>query len=163
MPGLLTSRCSVRGEEALSLETAAVKFETLYSQWYGRRFFWVPGILLFVVTSIEVTFVVLTVLHILAYSPNTFFDIPPIAIAAIAGAYMWVVNDLISRARRLDFSPSDVQWGVLRLVIAVPMGYAFAAIAAPIGGPIYCLRAGGLSPHDRYFDVRKAGQQKSRS
>ena len=131
-------------EEDLTLETAAVRFETLYSQWYGRRFFWIPGILLFVVTSIEVTFVVLTVLHILAYSPNTFFDIPPIAIAAIAGAYMWVVNDLISRARRLDFSPSDVQWGVLRLVIAVPMGYAFAAIAAPTAGPFIAFALGAF-------------------
>ena len=39
-----------RSEEAPSLDTAVVNFETLYSQWYGRRFFWVPGILLFVVT-----------------------------------------------------------------------------------------------------------------
>src|SRR5262249_36776758 len=61
------------------------------------------------------------------------FDMEKTAIAAIAGAYMWTVNDFISRARRLDFAPADVFWGVLRLVIAVPMGYAFAVIAPPVG------------------------------
>ena len=46
---------------------------------------------------------------------------------------MWIVNDLISRARRLDFTPSDVLWALLRLVIAVPMGYAFAVLAKSQG------------------------------
>ncbi len=133
-----------RSEEAPSLDTVVVNFETLYSQWYGRRFFWVPGILLFVVILIEITFIVLTVLHTLAYLKNPLFDIPPVAIAAIAGAYMWVVNDLTSRARRLDFSPSDVQWGILRLVIAVPMGYAFAAVAAPSAGPFIAFALGAF-------------------
>jgi hypothetical protein len=97
-----------------------------------------------VVTSVEVTFVVLTVLHTVGYSANPLFDIPPIAIAAIAGAYMWVVNDLTYRARRLDFSPSDVQWGILRLAIAVPIGYAFAAVAAPSAGPLVAFALGAF-------------------
>lgn len=41
---------------------------------------------------------------------------------------MWVANDLISRCRSLDFTPSDVNWGVLRLIIAIPMGYAFTSV-----------------------------------
>jgi hypothetical protein len=116
-------------------DTAADKFEQLYSQWYGRRFFIAPGILLFVVSLIEITFIVLTVMNTIVFTKNPttnpIVNLPPIAIAAIAGAYMWVVNDLISRARRLDFSPADVRWGILRLVIAVPMGYAFTAVANP--------------------------------
>jgi hypothetical protein len=35
-------------------------------------------------------------------------DFPTTGMAAIAGAYLWVVDDFISRARRLDFAPSDV-------------------------------------------------------
>jgi hypothetical protein len=51
---------------------------------------------------------------------------------AIAGAYLWVTSDFISRARRLDFAPSDINWGTLRLVIAVPMGYAFAGLVVDV-------------------------------
>lgn len=131
-------------EKTPSRDTAAVEFERLYSQWYGRRFFWFPGILLFAVGVTEVTFVVLTVLHTAGYTTNPLFDIPSIAIAAIAGAYMWVVNDFTSRTRRLDFSPSDVHWGILRLVIAVPMGYAFAAVAAPSLGPFVAFALGAF-------------------
>ena len=131
-------------EDTPSSDTAMAKFEELYSLWYGRRFFWIPGILLFLVSLIEITFVVLTVMHITGYTANPLFDLPLIAIGAIAGAYMWVTNDLISRARRLDFSPSDVQWGILRLVVAIPMGYAFAAVAAPAVGPFIAFALGAF-------------------
>jgi hypothetical protein len=114
--------------------TASLEFERLYSKWYGRQFFLVPTLLLFLVTLIAVSFVVLTVLDDRGYLANPLFDMPGIGIAAMAGAYMWVVNDFISRARRLDFAPSDILWGVLRLIIAIPMGYAFASIAKePVG------------------------------
>lgn len=124
--------------------SASTEFERLYFKWYGRRFFLVPGLLLFLVGFIAVTFVVLTVLHRLSYMANPLFDLPDIAMAAIAGAYLWVVNDHISRARRLDFSPSDVQWGVLRLIIAVPMGYCFAAVAAKSVGPFVAFALGAF-------------------
>jgi hypothetical protein len=83
-------------------------------------------------------------MHTLGYTANPFFDVPTIGIAAIAGAYMWIVNDLTSRAHRLDFAPSDVQWGVLRLIISVPMGYAFAAVAAPSVGPFVAFAVGAF-------------------
>jgi hypothetical protein len=52
------------------------------------------------------------------------------AVAALAGAYMWVVSNFIYRARRLDFSPSDIMWGALRLVIAAPLGLSMGSIVA---------------------------------
>lgn len=122
-----------RSESTPSAADASAQFERLYARWYGRRFFVGPLMLLLLVGVIAITLVVLTVLHVNHYVSNPFFDIPNTAIAAIAGAYMWTVNDFISRARRLDFAPSDVFWGALRLVIAVPMGYAFAVIAPPVG------------------------------
>ena len=42
---------------------------------------------------------------------------------------MWVVGDFISRSRRFDFSPADVMWGALRLVISVPLGLFLGSIA----------------------------------
>ena len=122
-----------RSESTPSAADASAQFERLYARWYGRRFFVGPLLLLLLVGVIAITLVVLTVLHVNHYVSNPFFDIPNTAIAAIAGAYLWTVNDFISRARRLDFAPSDVFWGALRLIIAVPMGYAFAVIAPPVG------------------------------
>jgi len=130
-----------------SLNDAQVldKFERLHSEWYGRRLFWWPGLLLFLVSLIAITLVVFTVLHTQGYvKENPFFDVPDIGIAAIAGAYSWVVNDFISRSRRLDFSPADVLWGVLRLIIAVPMGYSLATIAAQSVGPFVAFALGAF-------------------
>jgi hypothetical protein len=106
-------------------------FSALYTHWYGRRFFILPGLLLLLLGSIASTGCVLTALHWIKCIADPFCEFPGPAVAALAGAYLWVVNDHISRARRLDFSPSDVLWGVLRLVIAIPMGYAFGAVAEP--------------------------------
>jgi hypothetical protein len=128
-----------------SATEASTRFENMYSKWYGRRFFVVPGLLLLLVGVMSVTTVALTGLHKLNYFADPFlFDLPNTAMAAIAGAYLWVVDDFISRARRLDFAPSDVLWGVLRLTIAVPMGYAFGAVAAPSVGPFVAFGLGAF-------------------
>jgi hypothetical protein len=128
-----------------SASIASTQFETLYSKWYGRRFFIVPGVLLFVVGAIAITMVALTGLYRLHYFVTPpLIDLPDIAMAAIAGAYLWVVDDFISRARRLDFAPSDVMWGVLRLTIAIPMGYAFARVASSSAGPFVAFALGAF-------------------
>jgi hypothetical protein len=75
---------------------------------------------------------------------NPLFDLPDTAMAALAGAYLWVVHDHTWRTRRLDFAPSDVHWGTLRLVIAIPMGYAFAAVAAKSVGPTVAFALGAF-------------------
>jgi hypothetical protein len=49
----------------------------------------------------------------------------------MAGAYMFVVSDFISRSRRMDFSPADVMWGSLRLFISVPLGLSLGSILDP--------------------------------
>jgi hypothetical protein len=103
-------------------------FENFYENWYGRRFFVVPLVIHLVATFVFVFLVMLSVLDQHGGLHNPFFQLGFPAITAAAGAYMWVTNDFISRARRLDFSPADVAWGTLRLVVAIPMGYAFASL-----------------------------------
>lgn len=128
-----------------SEDDAAKQFEKLYTRWYGRRFFALPGVLLLLVALAAVTLVTLTGLHRLHYLRlNPLADLPDMAMAALAGAYLWVVNDLVSRARRLDFAPANVMWGVLRLVTAIPMGYAFAAIASKSLGPFVAFALGAF-------------------
>jgi hypothetical protein len=56
---------------------------------------------------------------------------PWVAILAGAGAYTWVLNDLISRVRQNDLVTSDVNRATLRLLIAVPLAYALASNLQP--------------------------------
>jgi hypothetical protein len=98
-----------------------------------------------VVGLIAASLVIFTVVTERGYlAKNPLFSLPTTAIAAVAGAYLWVLNDHISRARRRDFSPSDVAWGSLRLIIAIPMGYAFASIASDSAGPFVAFALGAF-------------------
>lgn len=120
-------------------------FEQMYSRWYGRRMFIAPGVLLLLVSSFAVFAVVFSVMATLGYyDANPFFPLEPAAVAALSGAYMWVVDDQISRCRRLDLTPSDLHWATLRLLIAVPMGYAFGTVAAPAVAPFIAFALGAF-------------------
>jgi hypothetical protein len=134
----------IRSGERPANDDPSKAFERLYETWYGRRFFLVPGVLLFAVGLIIVWTVTVTCLHRLGYITDPVFTLPDIAMAAFAGAYLWVLNDHIGRARSLDFSPADVQWGVLRLIIAAPMGYAFAAVVPKVMGPFVAFAVGAF-------------------
>jgi hypothetical protein len=133
-----------RSSPTPALEEASAEFTKLHARWYGRRYFIMPGLLLFLLTFTGVSIVILTNLDRLHFLTNPLIAMPDTAMAAMAGAYLWVANDLISRARRLDFSPADVMWAVLRFSIAVPMGYAFASIAARSVGPFVAFALGSF-------------------
>jgi hypothetical protein len=103
-------------------------FDKFYTKKFGRRRFVVPTVIMFVVivilSSIEVEFFIKG--ENFVWKPT--LSINGVAAAALAGAYMWVIGDFISRARRLDFSPADVSSGSLRLVIAAAVGLSFGSI-----------------------------------
>lgn len=124
---------------------ASLQFEKLYEEWYGRRYFIVPASLLLITGLCAASLVVFSALQALKYGGNPLFEIPAPAVAALCGAFLWVVNDHISRARRLDFSPADVLWGVLRLVIAVPDGLCVCRCGCQRRGSICRFRVGCLS------------------
>lgn len=137
-------RMFVQNEARATRQEASRMFEHMYTHWYGRRYFIVPGVLLVVIGGAAVAAVVLTALDLLKFSASPLFVLPAPAIAAVSGAYLWVANDHISRARRLDFAPSDVLWGVLRLVISIPMGYAFASVVNPHVGAFVAFGLGAF-------------------
>ena len=86
------------GAQPTQAADASTKFELLYTEWYGRKFFCFPTILFCCSSVISVALVIFTVLHGRGFMDNPLFNIPEPAIAALAGAYMWVVN-WISRHR----------------------------------------------------------------
>ena len=120
-----------RAESTPSAADASAEFERLYARWYGRRFFVGPLLLLLLVSVIAITMVVLTVLHVNGYIWNPFSihltqpSLP--SLACTCGPSMILF-------------PPRVYWILLRpmffgvpRIIAVPMGYAFAVIAPPVG------------------------------
>lgn len=133
-----------RDGKPITAEEAPKRFEDLYHEWYGRQFFVFPTIIFAAIGAMVVTTITLTGLHRLHYATNPLFDLPDTALAALAGAYLWVVNDHIARVRRLDFTAAEVHWASLRLVIAIPMGYAFAKIAAPGIAPFIAFALGAF-------------------
>jgi hypothetical protein len=59
-----------------------------------------------------------------------------VSVAAIFGAFTWIVSDSITRNHQWTFHPSDLSWYALRLIIAVPLGQAISVIwrVAPVSG-----------------------------
>jgi len=139
---------------------AANAFEAMYTKWYGRRLYLVPACILTAVAIISVALVILTSLDERVYLTNPFFNLEQSAVAAIAGAYLWVLNDHISRARRLDFSPSDLAWASLRFIVAIPMGYAFAAVASESSGPFIAFALGAFPLTGVLSILRRLGSKR---
>jgi hypothetical protein len=117
----------------VNITSVSAEFDKMYDRWYGRHRFLLPSVLLGLVAIIDISIIILSILDSVGFQKTPIFIIDNTAISAVSGAYMWVFNDFIGRSRRLDFSPSDVMWGTLRLVISVPMGYSFAVLAPPVG------------------------------
>lgn len=119
-------------------------FDTIYVEHYGRRAFAVPVILLLATTFISAVLVVQTgidtcVAHACVsksqpagrFAPLGDITLPGGSVAAIGGAYLFVVGDLVRRARWRTLTASDVSWYVLRQILAIPIGLAFIKVAAP--------------------------------
>jgi hypothetical protein len=101
-----------------------------YNGQFGKRGFMIPLALLFAIAAFFISFCVLTALRLkekLAADDAETIAVLTVVLA-ILGGYTWVVSDLIDRARRDDLTASDLLWSSFRLVIAVPVGYAFGKV-----------------------------------
>jgi len=102
------------------------KFKHQYGVSYGRRHYVIPLILLTLIGSFLLWLVI-------RFGVNSIIDktakddLPVLAVAAVAGAYLWVVMDLVRRCHSRELSPFDINRASLRLIVAIPLGYAFAA------------------------------------
>jgi hypothetical protein len=102
-------------------------FRRHYHRRYGRQHFIVPILLMVAVAAVSLGLAVRTAVGWLAGGAHP-TGLPPIAVAAVAGAYMWVATDVISRCRGRALAPVDLYWSALRFIIAIPVGFAFAGI-----------------------------------
>lgn len=126
-------------------QAAEALFAELYVSYNGRRAFAAPVLLLLAITFILGALVTQTgidtcIAHSCVgstatsagrFAPLGDITLPLGSAAALAGAYLFVVGDAILRARLCTMNVSDLYWYALRLLLAVPMGLAFAEAANP--------------------------------
>lgn len=120
------------------------EFARDYDLRYGRHLFLFP-VMLFIAAVIFLSHVGVS-LGIEKGVDVKSTDKLQILIFSLAGGYLWIVNDLIIRARQTDMVTSDINRAVLRLFIAVPLGYAISApIAAATEGTVTQTTAAALA------------------
>lgn len=100
------------------------EFDELYERWYGQKRFIGPTLLVLIAGALE-NF----------YLANGLVDLTVRgeelggATAAIAGAYTFVAWDFFGRVQQRNLATADILRNALRMVVAVPLGYAFASLA----------------------------------
>ncbi len=108
------------------VEAAAEQlFEQIYREHYGRAAFLTPMLLMLIAT------LCMSVLYLLAVNDQLTlpFD-AQIVCAAIAGAYLFVVSDMVLSVRKRSLNVADVYWYALRMMLAIPIGAAVSAAGA---------------------------------
>jgi hypothetical protein len=131
-------------------------FDIYYLRRFGRRQFALPLISLLLVAGFAIcitTGKVFAHTNVLSlYGTEGSSKEAWVAVSAIAGAYMWVFSDFISRGRRSHFVIADVNRGTLRFIVAVPLAYALGAALQPeVGVPIGLFL--GAFPTDTVFKL----------
>jgi hypothetical protein len=111
----------------IGAEQRRSEFESSYDQRYGFRRYLFPILALALVAWVATRWGSQSVV---AWIDQAEAPLPALAVGALAGAYVWVLADLLDRWRHRDLSPVDLWWGALRFVLAVPLGYALAPLAS---------------------------------
>ena len=103
-------------------------FDAIYSEQYGRSAFIVPIVLLIAIIFISTVLSVLFYLDLKQIIHIRTLDISAkIAIASMAGAYMYVVSNIIQSVRQRSLNTSDIYWHILRMLLAIPIGFALTS------------------------------------
>lgn len=128
-------------------------FTKYFNKRYGRRYYVFPIILLALLTFAS-AFAISRTLQVWQKAVSDPYSLPWIVVSALAGGFTWVINDLINRLRRRDFSVSDVYNAVFRILVAAPFGWAFAQVVKPdVGVPLAFLL--GAFPTKTLFTIAR--------
>jgi hypothetical protein len=104
------------------------QLSTLYDRRFGLRSFILPVIVYLPTLALAVTAIVYLAMQPVfgvAFPSNV---LNPLVGYALAGAYLWVVSDLLARWRQRDIGPSALFSWTFRFVISVPLAMTLAAV-----------------------------------
>ena len=144
-----------------TLATVIADFKEYFHKHFGRRFYVLPTVLLATLTIASVLAAARTLQVQQRLAPATSqYALPVIVVAALAGGFTWVINDLIGRLRRRDLTVSDVYSASFRILLSVPFGWAFSELLRPgFGVPLAFLL--GVFPTGTLFKIgRRLAAQK---
>ena len=132
-------------EDRVTAANADAEFKKYYLERYGRkRFAWPVGFT-FLIALIGNFILAQALVDLVGKTEGKALQLPA---AAIAGAYTFVTWDFFARVQRRALGTSDVLRGALRLAMAVPLGFAFAAIAESSGWAVFLAYGIGVFPFD---------------
>jgi hypothetical protein len=106
-----------------------VNFKRRFYALYSRKYYLIPIVLLASLAGMGLWAVAIFIRRALT-QPIPGGGLLWVGVSAFLGAYVWVVNDQLSRLRARDFTPHDMYTAVYRFLIALPLGYCFGKLAA---------------------------------
>lgn len=129
------------------------EFRKTFHRNYGRRHYIAPILLLALLAALS-AFAAARTLQVWQKVAPSRYALPWIVLSALAGGFVWVISDLITRLRRRDFTVSDIYNWVFRILLAASLGWAFAQfVKEDIGVPLAFLL--GAFPTTTLFTVAR--------
>lgn len=113
------------------LSNGSSSFAKFYADRFGRRRYVLPTMMLLATGVTAATWTTASILVWTELRPAAAGVLDPPSTAALSGAYLWVVADLMARWRFRDLSPADLWWSAWRIVLAVPLAFAISAMLNP--------------------------------
>jgi hypothetical protein len=137
----------------------AKAFRKQFNYLYGRRHFAIPITVLVLTCFITAWGIAMSLKSWFHVAPAS-YTLPKIAVSALLGAFVWSVTDEFSRIRSRDLSPMDVYSWSFRFLLAVPFGFAFAAVLKEDVGIPVAFFLGGFPTQTLFTFARRLAVQR---
>ncbi|HTK30705.1 MAG TPA: hypothetical protein VL332_01985 [Candidatus Saccharimonadaceae bacterium] len=129
-------------------------FRKRFNRRYGRRHYAFPILLLAVLSGVGLWAATETI-RAKMMGVTTAVALPPVVVASMLGAYVWVVWDQLARLRNRDFTIHDVYGCSFRILMSLPLGYFLAAGFPNAVGPPLAFFLGGFPTQVLFKIIRR--------
>ena len=138
----------------------AVQLARIYDQRFGLRAFLMPLTIYLVALATTITIVLATAFSTLKLATIPSAVLPAVSAYALAGAYLWIVSDLIQRYRQRDLVPGALYAATFRTAIAIPTAYAISAILTEAAAPTFAFLLGTFPTDTLVLIMRRTVSKK---
>lgn len=151
--------CKKPSDDTLSPEDFVAAFKKNFGQWYGRRYYIIPVLLLMAVTGCCAWWGAIEAQGWID-GTRSIDSMSGLAAAALTGGLMWVISDEIDRLRRHDFTTSDVYYYIFRILLSIPFAWAITRLKLTLQEGIPTAIFLGAFPTTSLFTIaRRVGSQ----
>lgn len=131
------NKISLTAQQPPAASDYSKQFKSDFDMWYGRRYYIAPIIALVVLTNVAAWWGNAALRDWVA-GGQSIEILRGLVASALAGAFVWIIQDEIDRLRRRDFTSSDIYYYVFRLLLSVPFGWAITRlqVTQSVGVPL---------------------------